>query len=239
MDEYEKLLKELEEEVKAKQSMSWEDLLSWGEEHDVGLVTLSLLLEELKRKGIVEASPELELVDEHLEISIPRRITVKRPKAPAAPKPKTVREKRQKGTREQQGALLKYLLGEEGEEVKEEKREEERSVGRPPVETEHPESLTAVAEVETTQSRAPMDRDLAIALQYLRRYWSVGELRFVADLKSLGVNDPEGLLRRLISEGLVTLAEPGVVNAKKEEVEKRVKELGAISTKSLADLFGF
>jgi hypothetical protein len=239
MDEYEKLLKELEEEVKAKQSMSWEDLLSWGEEHDVGLVTLSLLLEELKRKGIVEASPELELVDEHLEISIPRRITVKRPKALAAPKPKTVREKRQKGAREQQGALLKYLLGEEGEEVKEEKREEERSVGRPPVETEHPESLTAVAEVETTPSRAPADRDLAIALQYLRRYWSVGELRFIADLKSLGVNDPEGLLRRLISEGLVTLAEPGVVNAKKEEVEKRVKELGAISTKSLADLFGF
>jgi len=58
-------------------------------------------------------------------------------------------------------------------------------------------------------------------------------------LKSLGVNDPGGLLRRLISEGLVTLAEPGVVNAKKEEVEKRAKELSVISTKSLADLFGF
>jgi len=239
MDEYEKLLKELEEEVKVKRSMSWEELLSWGEEHDVGLVTLSLLLEELKRKGIVEASPELELVDEHLEIAVPRRITVRRPKAPAAPKPKTVREKRLKGARERQGALLKYLLGEEGEEAKEEKRAEEQSVERPPIESEHPESLTAVAEEEAIQSRAPADRDLAIALQYLRRYWSVGELRFVADLKSLGVNDPESLLRRLVSEGLVTLAEPGVVNAKKEEVEKRVKELGTVSTKSLADLLGF
>jgi hypothetical protein len=240
MSEYEKLLKELEEEVKIRLSMSWEELLSWGEKHDVGLVTLSLLLEELKRKGMVEVSPELELVDEHLEISIPRRITVKRPKAPAASKPKTVREKRPKGAREQQGALLKYLIREEAEEDKEGKRAEERSVGGPPAETVQRESEIAVAEVETPQTQAPAAvKDLAIALQYLRRYWSVGELRFVADLKSLGVSDPEGLLRRLVSEGLVTLAEPGVVNAKKEEVEKRVKNLGAVSTKSLADLFGF
>lgn len=242
MDEYERLLKKLEEEVKSRQSMSWKDLLEWGEEHDVGLVTLSLLLEELKQKGIVDVSPELELVDEHLEISIPRRIAVKRLKAPATPKTKPAREKRPKKAREQQGALLRYLIekGEEAGEEAEEKSAEEQSVGGKAVETEPHENEIVTAETEPLQTQAPVaDRELAVALQYLRRYWSVGELRFVADMKSLGVSDPEGLLRKLVDKGLVTLAEPGVVNAKREEVEKMIKEMSFTYTKSLADLFGF
>ncbi|MCC6065077.1 MAG: hypothetical protein LM576_03765 [Thermofilum sp.] len=238
MDEYEDLVKALESEVRSRQSMSWEELLKWGEERNVGPVTLSLLLEELKRRGVVEASPELELVDEHLEIAIPRRISLKRPRTPP-PRPKPAREKRPRAARGRQGSLLTFLEGEEvstgaiegAKEVREaEEAETETAVGPPPV---------AAAEVEPPRAQEPVDRDLAVALQYLNRYWSVGRLRLLADLRSLGVKDPEGLLRRLIEEGMVTVVEPGVVNAKRDIVEKKVKELGSVPAKSLAELLEF
>jgi hypothetical protein len=239
MDEYEDLVKALESEVRSRQSMSWEELLKWGEERNVGPVTLSLLLEELKRRGIVEASPELELVDEHLEIAIPRRISLKRPRTPPPRLKQVSREKRPRAARGRQGSLLTFLEGEEVsagaiEEAKEVREAEEAetgtAVGPPPV---------AAAEVEPPRAQEPVDRDLAVALQYLNRYWSVGRLRFLADLRSLGVKDPEGLLRRLIEEGMVTVVEPGVVNAKRDIVEKKVRELGSVPAKSLAELLEF
>jgi len=239
MDEYEDLVKALESEVRSRQSMSWEELLKWGEERNVGPVTLSLLLEELKRRGVVEASPELELVDEHLEIAIPRRISLKRPRAPPPRLKQVSREKRPRAARGRQGSLLTFLEGEEVsagaiEEAKEVREAEEAetgtAVGPPPV---------AAVEVETPRAQEPVDRDLAVALQYLNRYWSVGRLRLLADLRSLGVKDPEGLLRRLIEEGMVTVVEPGVVNAKRDIVEKKVRELGGVPAKSLAELLEF
>jgi len=240
MDEYEDLLKALESEVKSRQSMSWEELLKWGEECNVGPVTLSLLLEELKRRGVVEASPELELVDEHLEISIPRRISLKRPKA-LSPKPKQARERRPRATKWQRGSLLEFLAeGEAGvgdaEKVKEERVVEEREGTEAAVGPLLTETLSATAETEALRAREAADRDLAVALHYLHRYWSVGRLRFLADMKSLGVKDPESLLRRLVESGLATVVEPGVVNARRDAVEKMAKEMGGAPAKSLAEL---
>ncbi|RLE97911.1 MAG: hypothetical protein DRJ57_04045, partial [Thermoprotei archaeon] len=83
-----------------------------------------------------------------------------------------------------------------------------------------------------------VDRDLLAALYYLSRYWSVGELRFLIDLKNMGVENPEAVLRRLVEEGVVTRSELGVVNANREEVKKRLKGAPPLPpSKSLADLF--
>lgn len=230
MDEYEKLLESLAEEVRKRRAMSWEELLKWGEEHGVGPVTLSLLVEELERKGLVEASAELELVDEHLEIALPKRITAKDARAAAAQQRAAVaaaaRRRHTRAVAGRQDTLLKFLAGGE-EEV--EREEAERAVA----------AETRVAEVEPRAAvKAPSeDESFVIALHYLRKYWSVGELRFLMDLKNLGVSSPESVLRRLVEEGLVTLVEPGVVNAKRPEIEKRIRELGeAAPSKSLADL---
>jgi len=243
MDEYEDLLKALESEVRSRQSMSWEELLKWGEKHNVGPVTLSLLLEELKRKGVVEASSELELVDEHLEIAIPRRVSLKKTKAPP-PKPRQIRERRPRVARGQRGSLLEFLTEEEVgveavEEAKGERREAEEAKAEAAVSPPPTAIARTVADIGAPRAQELADRDLAVALHYLRRYWSVGRLRFLADLKSLGVKDPESLLRKLVEGGLVTIVEPGVVNARRDVVEKKVKEIGGVPTKSLAELLEF
>jgi len=57
------------------------------------------------------------------------------------------------------------------------------------------------------------EEDLRIAIAYLNDYWSVGELRLIDDLKSMGVKDPSWVLRRLLELGYVERTPSGVVNA--------------------------
>jgi len=51
------------------------------------------------------------------------------------------------------------------------------------------------------------------AVEYLNNYWSVGIIRFINDLKLIGVSEPERILRRLLELGFVEYSPVGVLNA--------------------------
>lgn len=240
MDEYEGLLKELEELVKSKQTLTIDELLKWGEDKRIGLVTLSLLIEELQRRNLIEAALEVEVVDEHLDIIIPKRIYSR--KTSAIPQhPKVTKRKTAHSFKDQRGALLKFLYEEELKttEAKQEEKEKPQKELSTAEGLSDSENSNVGGESRSTRAPLPSDKEFLLALQYLRRYWSVGELRFKLDMKSLGVKDPDLLLRRLSSEGLVRVLEPGIVNADREAVEKIVEKSADILTqKSLADVLG-
>ena len=223
--DYEELLEKLKAMIKAKHRVSSSELVEWSESVEVGVVTLSLLIDDLKREGVIEASEESILVDEHLGIEIPRLVKLKglgesKPRASAA-------RRRRKVSRRQgeKGGLLKFLPI-ESTESKERGEEDQRIVVK---QTPREPKLLEVSGYE---------RDYLIALYYLSRYWSVGEIRLLMDLKNLGVENPEAVLRRLLEEGVVTRSRIGVVNANMEEVRRRLKDAPPLPvTASLTDLF--
>jgi len=236
MDEYEELLRELRSEIRARGELSSKELMEWGESRGIGVVTLSLLVDDLKRSGLIDASSDSVVVDEHLGIAIPKKVRI-RARA-AKPKPKLHRQRR-RPVRER-GTLLKYIFeGSEFKKAAEVKAKEKKEGG----EERRLQPTPPKAPSEEPKPRSPaqaggVDRDLLAALYYLSRYWSVGELRFLIDLKNMGVKDPEALLRRLVEEGVVTRSELGVINANREEVSKRLKGAPPLpASKSLADLF--
>lgn len=57
------------------------------------------------------------------------------------------------------------------------------------------------------------DEDILKAVEYLSMYWSVGEIRFLEDLKQQGVKNPGDVLKRLIELGYVERSRLGVINA--------------------------
>jgi len=92
MDEYEELLRELRSEIRARGELSSKELMEWGESRGIGVVTLSLLVDDLKRSGLIDASSDSVVVDEHLGIAIPKKVRI-RARA-AKPKPKLHRQRR-------------------------------------------------------------------------------------------------------------------------------------------------
>ena len=75
-----------------------------------------------------------------------------------------------------------------------------------------------------------LDEDLKIAIDYLNSYWSVGEIRFILDLKNLGVKDPEKIIDTLWEKKYIEIDDLGVITAT-ENLPKIFKK------KYFADLF--
>jgi len=69
-----------------------------------------------------------------------------------------------------------------------------------------------------------VDKELKQAITYLNEYWSVGGLRFIQDMKAMGVKNPEAVLKTLIEKGYVTVTPLGVINAtgKLPKVERKI-----------------
>jgi len=87
---------------------------------------------------------------------------------------------------------------------------EEKAVEAPP---QQPAPIP-VAKVEGVRTEVEVgDEDLKAAIAYLNDYWSVGELRFIDDLRMMGVRDPPKVLRRLLELGFAERTPSGVVNA--------------------------
>lgn len=235
MSEYEELLGELENLLRLRRALQYSDLLRWGEERGVGPVTLLSLIDDLIQRGVAEASREQELVDEHLELTLPRRISLRRAERTATSKaaPRAVQRQRRQAQRAKaggkEGALLRFMYGEEGIAAA-------RTTEAQGEEIEEPGGREG-APIAAADQKVE-ERDYVVALRYLLKYWSVGGLRFEADMRSMGVQNVQAVLRRLQSEGVVEVAEPGVINARREALERRLKELsGGLPPSSLADLF--
>lgn len=60
------------------------------------------------------------------------------------------------------------------------------------------------------------DPDLRRSIEYLNKYRSVGVIRFLKDLSDMGISNPDGVLKKLISLGYVDYSHFGVVNASQE-----------------------
>jgi hypothetical protein len=73
-----------------------------------------------------------------------------------------------------------------------------------------PEAAPAAAPAEEAGA---VEEGLKAAIAYLNDYWSVGELRLVDDLKSMGVKDPPRVVRRLLELGYAERTSSGVINA--------------------------
>jgi hypothetical protein len=86
------------------------------------------------------------------------------------------------------------------------------------------------------------DEDLAKAVRYLGRYWSVGRLRFLEDLEELGVKNPRKVLEELWKRGLIEIVEPGfggagVINAT-EALLQLAEKVQPVKRSSLFEVFG-
>ena len=70
-ENYERLLRDLTEYIRRAASLSSDDLLGWAGAHGIGPLTLSLLIDDVRRELDLESEGEV-VVDEDLNIRIPR-----------------------------------------------------------------------------------------------------------------------------------------------------------------------
>ena len=240
---FDELLDELRRVIREKGRMSLGDLVEWGKSRGAGALTLLLLVEELKDRGEVETSSETEVVDTALDIALPIEIRAKRgvPEKAEPERAKTegkaeeggllllkpVRETKHKGKRRHERSRRRRSHGVKGssilaflssEELKEPVADKE--VEGPKVEEE--QELKGGTEEVGAPMLEELEGDLAIAVNYLSTYWSVGEIRFLMDLKKLGVKDPAQVLSELLRRGLATRSPLGVINA-----TEIIRKLGA------------
>lgn len=235
MSDLEDLLKELMEKLKERGKLEFSEVLSWSERRGLTPLTLYLLFDELKENKDVRFSEEKELIDENLELYIPRRIEHLsslngRKEVLESDKPVKVRKslrkikhKKRKGVKTGSQVNLVGFL-----------KEERVREGEPEKEHE-PKAEEGVKEEITVSSEhtKPVfeDPDLAKAVEYLSRYWSVGEIRFIQDLKRLGIKDPRKVIEKLLSEKLISRSKLGVINA-----EKRLLEIYKPKAPSITDI---
>jgi len=234
--DYEALLRRLEDEIRSRGSLTVEELVEWGEAQGIGVVTLFLLVNDLVERGVARASTDKRLVDEELGIELPLQVdycaALQTTARPGEKTPRRGAERRRgKGPRGPAEAdLMSFLFPGEGEEGAEEREEAK------------PQEVEERGAVEGDAAPVPMaaieDRDFMVALSYLTKYWSVGEVRFLVELKSLGVEKPEEVLFRIIREGLAQRSSLGVINADVGKIKSRYRVREMVPSTSLADLLG-
>ena len=176
-------------------SVTFDKLVEWAEENDVGIITLSIALNDLIEEGKISA-PEgfFEPEDYVIALPVPRVVTLS--------KSEVVEEKIEAPEESE-------LQVSSTESVAAEAHIESFEGSSEAGEVEAVKIKQAVEEFEESVS----DDDLEKAIEYLNDYWSVGVIRFFEDLKMLGVSKPDRILRKLLELGFVTYSTMGVVNA--------------------------
>jgi len=228
MSDFEDLLKDLMKELRKKGTLKSSDILAWGERRKLTPLTLYLLFEELKENREVKLSEEKELIDESLELYIPKKVEYVASSSSMREIPKErsnlkVRKslrktklKRKKGVKNSSQVNLVNFLKE-----KEEVKGKTKDVSKPEASLPEDREVTQEQVIVIQEERAPSfdDPDLVKALDYLSKYWSVGEIRFIQDLKRLGVRNPREVIEKLLSHKLISRSKLGVINAEKKLLE--------------------
>jgi len=232
--DYEKLLEELAYLIKKKSKISWKELKNWTNSKKIGFLTLSLLLEDLKEKlgSNLKFSEEKILLDEILEIYVPNEIMylekinidtseeknisliLKEDKLKNKNKEKKTARKRiiQKSTKV---SILDFfekkekILSSNKDFKKKEYTFSEKKNDKKDLFIEHESKKE-----ETSIKDLADNKDMEIAISYLAKYWSVGEIRFVQDLKRMGVKDPRKVINKMIEKGYIERINIGIINAK-------------------------
>lgn len=182
--------------VERKDEVNFDELVKWAEENNVGSITLSIALNDLinwrKIKGL-----EGFFEPENCVVAFPVPRSVK------------IVEEKVEGKEEETSKVL------------EEKPEAVEEVIEAGVEEEQIRGGSKVVAVVKEEEEAPPEikgekidnEDLKRAIEYLNDYWSVGVIRLLHDIKSLGISNPDLILKKLIDLEYVVYLPIGVVNA--------------------------
>ncbi|RLF21031.1 MAG: hypothetical protein DRZ82_00140 [Thermoprotei archaeon] len=240
MNTYETLVNKFKEYVKSKGKVLLEDMKKWAEENNIGLITLSVIVNDLVTKGELKPLGEFKEVDKD-ELALPMPEGVASPEVPiedqgvltggisklkTITKTKAVRtspkERRRTSRLSRISPLFKWSEEEElevevgaKEERKEEVKSEEKSKQELKVVKVREEPVAKLEEYE---------EDVRKAIIYLNRYHSVGELRFLLDLESLGVKNPREVMYKLVELGFIVRKPIGVIDATDKLPKVKIKE---------------
>ena len=210
--EYKNLLRKLIALIKDKKEITSEELLEWAEEQDIGVITLQVLIDDLRSKDFIEMSSEEKVVKSLLgNVSIPSTIKVKMSKRlikGGEVRSRSLPRKRRKGI-----SILDFVEVEESPKVEE---KEPKPVEREEKKTTNLKLALDRETISKFTQKKPVkseSNEISLAISYLNRYPSVGSIRFAIDLKGMGISDPEALMRKLLDLGYIVIDELGVVNA--------------------------
>lgn len=210
--EYKNLLRKLIALIKDKKEITSEELLEWAEEQDIGVITLQVLIDDLRSKDFIEMSSEEKVVKSLLgNVSIPSTIRVKMTKRlikREEVRSRSIPRKRRKGI-----SILDFVEVEESPKVEE---KEPKTIEREEKKTTNLKLALDRETISKFTQKKPVkseSNEISLAISYLNRYPSVGSIRFAIDLKGMGISDPEALMRKLLDLGYIVIDELGVVNA--------------------------
>lgn len=255
MAELEGLRRELVEFVKRTGRVSADDLVKWARERGLTMLTLYILLEESLEAGELKGGTGRQVIDEVFNLEVPSFVEATAPpqllpQPPASRRAAQSESRRERGrekrkARVERGSLLRFFA-QEGEAEKP-KPEQEPQVELQGVSGERfedaspPRDSKVQVELPAGFEELLADDNFVKAIRYLGRYWSVGKLRFLEDLESMGVQNPSRVLEELWRRGLIEVVEPGidgagVVNARENllQIAKRVVQPTATQ---LSDVF--
>jgi len=210
MNQYQSLLKSFLKFMKTKGRVSFEEMISWCRDEGIEPIILVAIIDDLKREDLIVISNEEREIAEGSMITIPVEVSVREKTILVERRRKDVKRiKSRRGVKGYQ-SILNFLKKEEIEEKEEEKIKEERKENEQNLGNALPISESSSKEIEQSILK---DSDLYKAIQYLNRYWSVGDIRFIEDLKKNNVKDPEKVLKELLEKGYVERHPLGVLNA--------------------------
>ena len=223
------------------------DALKWADDNGINPITLYTIVYDLKNKGEIICSREEENIPGcSIPLSIPKEILLKNVVVKSKVEKKRQRKKKLRTKGKTEKGLLVFLGKKEEvkkkespvEKIYKKETREEKSLSpieivveekRPQKEIVEKPSRLEIREEKPAIEKIEDGEDLAKAIEYLNYFWSVGEIRFILDLKREGVKDPEKVLRRLLELGYVTRSPLGVINA-----TERLPKLE--NRKSIADI---
>lgn len=198
--------------------VSFDELIKWAEENNVGSITLSIALNDLVNWGkIIALEGFFEPENYIVAFSVPRSVKIVEEKV----EKKEIEEKKEKleEEREEIEEKVKEEVEKLGEE-EEREREEVVEAGFKEEEMQSQSKVVTVAEEEKEKEASSRleietinDEDLKRAIEYLNDYWSVGVIRFLHDLKVMGIPNPDLILKKLINLEYVVYLPIGVINA--------------------------
>jgi len=239
MSTYEELLNKFKDYVRRKRRVSLDDMKKWAEENEVGLITLSVIVNDLiTNKELQPIGNFKELDEEALALPIPEEVAVSseheeevlilKPEGKETKRRETKRTKKEKQrsiarTRLSRISPLFKWSEEEVEvetEIKEEKKEESKIEEK---EEKEEEKIIKIKE-EPVSSIEEYDDDLKKAIAYLNRYHSVGEIRFLLDLESIGVKNPRDVMYRLADLGFIIRKPIGVIDTTEKLPKVKIKD---------------
>jgi len=219
-DELERLMKELRAYISLRGGkLTLKDLIKWSEEQELSVLMLDMIINEMIKRGVLKASKEREAIEigVHLTVELPKELRIiyktrGEDRAHIEERKRKVQRKRPTSV-----ALITEFITKEKVSTPSERRE----VKAERVSVEERKSISAVSEQKTEELSA--DQSLKKVITYLNNYRSVGEIRFLLDLKAMGIKNPNEVLESLLKLGYVTRSPLGVINVT-EKLPKVAKD---------------